>query len=197
MSKTFRSGEVPAPPLAARFFGASALFLASMASFAPGGAFARETVAFPPVFRACDDRHQEKRTPTLFFVKGDGVAIRYPVAIGKAGKAWEGETYVQGKYVRPAWSAPDEVRADHPNLTGTIPGGSPRNPMGARALTLGLPEVAIHGTAQSMRKSIGARRPMAASACSTRTSSISMTGCRWERRLSPFPEPLRGAAITA
>lgn len=142
-------------PLAAKFLSAFALFLAGMASFAPGGAFARETVAFPLGFRpgTIVIRKSERR---LYFVKGDGVAIRYPVAIGKAGKAWEGETYVQGKYVRPAWSAPDEVRADHPNLTGTIPGGSPRNPMGARALTLGLSEVAIHGTAQSMRRSIGA-----------------------------------------
>jgi lipoprotein-anchoring transpeptidase ErfK/SrfK len=155
LSKTFHSGGLPAMPLAAKFLAALTLFLVGMASFAPGGAFARETVAFPMGFRpgTIVIRKSERR---LYFVKGDGVAIRYPVAIGKAGKAWEGETYVQGKYVRPAWSAPDEVRADHPNLTGTIPGGSPRNPMGARALTLGLSEVAIHGTAQSMRRSIGA-----------------------------------------
>jgi lipoprotein-anchoring transpeptidase ErfK/SrfK len=36
-----------------------------------------------------------------------------------------------------------------------IPGGTPANPMGERALTLSLDEIAIHGTSQSMRKSIG------------------------------------------
>jgi lipoprotein-anchoring transpeptidase ErfK/SrfK len=152
---TFRSGGFPATLLAAKFLSALALCLASVAALAPGGALARETVAFPQGFRpgTIIIRQSERK---LYFVKGDGAAIRYPVAIGKAGKAWQGETYIQGKYVRPAWSAPDDVRADHPNLTGIIPGGSPRNPMGARALTLALPEVAIHGTAKSMRKSIGA-----------------------------------------
>ncbi len=43
-----------------------------------------------------------------------------------------------------------------PNLSSVIPGGSPPdNPMGAAALTLGLSEVAIHGTTESMRKSVG------------------------------------------
>ena len=50
--------------------------------------------------------------------------------------AWQGETYVRAKYMRPSWSAPDVVRADHPYLTSVIPGGSPRNPMGAAALAL-------------------------------------------------------------
>jgi lipoprotein-anchoring transpeptidase ErfK/SrfK len=128
--------------------------LASVSALAPSGAAAREIVAFPQSFRPgmIVIKESERR---LYFVKGDGTAIRYPVAIGKSGKAWQGETYVQGKYVRPSWSAPDVVRADHPYLTSVIPGGSPRNPMGAAALTLGLSEVAIHGTTESMRKSVG------------------------------------------
>jgi len=66
-----------------------------------------------------------------------------------------GETYVQGKYIRPAWEAPWVVRRDHPQFTHVIPGGSPRNPMGAAAITLGRSEVAIHGTTASMRRSVG------------------------------------------
>ena len=114
----------------------AALSLAGAAALAPDGAGAREIVAFPQSYRPgmIVIKESERR---LYFVRGDGTAIRYPVAIGKAGKAWQGETYVQGKYVRPSWSAPDVVRADHPYLTGVIPGGSPRNPMGAAALTLG------------------------------------------------------------
>jgi lipoprotein-anchoring transpeptidase ErfK/SrfK len=91
----------------------------------------------------------------LYYVTGPGMAIAYPVAIGRAGKAWRGETAIRGKFVKPAWIPPEEVRRDHPEFPPVIPGGSPRNPMGAAALTLELGEVAIHGTTQTMRKSIG------------------------------------------
>ena len=47
-------------------------------------------------------------------------------------------------------------RAARPSeLSGGHPGGSPRNPMGAAAITLNLSEVAIHGTTASMRRSVG------------------------------------------
>jgi lipoprotein-anchoring transpeptidase ErfK/SrfK len=91
----------------------------------------------------------------LYFTTGSGTAVRYPIAIGRAGMAWLGETYVQGKYVHPDWEAPWVVRRDHPQFTHVIPGGSPRNPMGAAAITLGRSEVAIHGTTASMRRSVG------------------------------------------
>jgi lipoprotein-anchoring transpeptidase ErfK/SrfK len=38
------------------------------------------------------------------------------------------------------------VKRDKPSLPDVIPGGSPRNPMGAAALTLSGGEYAIHGT---------------------------------------------------
>ena len=82
----------------------------------------------------------------LYFVLGDGQAIRYPVAVGRAGKQWQGRSWVKGKHVNPAWSPPAEVRADNPRLPAVIPGGSPHNPMGPRALTLLWGEYAIHGT---------------------------------------------------
>ncbi len=77
---------------------------------------------------------------------GDGTAIRYPVAVGKPGKQWFGATRIDGKYVNPAWSPPAVVRRDNPSLPHVIPGGSPGNPMGVRALTLSGDEYAIHGT---------------------------------------------------
>ncbi|WP_180982516.1 L,D-transpeptidase [Methylocella silvestris] len=118
-------------------------------------AFAREIVAFPQPYPAgmIVIKQSERK---LYLVTGDGRAIRYPVAIGRSGKAWQGEATIEGKYMRPSWSAPADVRRDHPNFPAMIPGGSPRNPMGAAALTLSLSEVAIHGTTASMRKSIGA-----------------------------------------
>lgn len=82
----------------------------------------------------------------LYYVRGDGTALRYPVAVGKPGKQWFGEARIDGKYVRPAWSPPAEVKRDNPRLPSVIPGGAPNNPMGARALTLDLDEYAIHGT---------------------------------------------------
>lgn len=91
----------------------------------------------------------------LYFTNGDGTAIRYPIAIGKTGKAWRGKTYIEGKFIRPDWSPPAVVARDHPELPRFIPGGAPNNPMGERALTLQLDQVAIHGTTQKMRKSVG------------------------------------------
>lgn len=95
------------------------------------------------------------RERALYFLLGDGQAVRYPVAVGKAGKEWSGTAHVDGKYVRPAWAPPAEVKRDNPRLPNVIAGGAPSNPMGAAALTLDNGEYAIHGTSASMRKSIG------------------------------------------
>jgi lipoprotein-anchoring transpeptidase ErfK/SrfK len=38
------------------------------------------------------------------------------------------------------------IRRENPNLPDVIPGGSPHNPMGAAAPTLGGSDYAIHGT---------------------------------------------------
>ena len=109
------------------------------------GAIAREVVPFSNEAQpgTVVVKTQERR---LYLVLGDGTAIRYPVAVGRPGKQWEGSTRVSGKHISPAWSPPDEVRADNPRLPDVIPGGSPSNPMGPRALTLAGGEYAIHGT---------------------------------------------------
>jgi lipoprotein-anchoring transpeptidase ErfK/SrfK len=82
----------------------------------------------------------------LYYVLGDGRAIRYPVGVGKSGKRWSGSTMIDGKYLRPAWSPPAEVKRDKPKLPNLIAGGSAKNPMGAAALTLMGGQYAIHGT---------------------------------------------------
>ena len=97
----------------------------------------------------------DKRQHRLFLTEGNGEALSYPVAVGMAGKAWSGWAHVEGKYVSPAWSPPAIVKHDHPEMPNLIPGGSPNNPMGVRALTLDRDEIAIHGTTVSMRKSVG------------------------------------------
>jgi lipoprotein-anchoring transpeptidase ErfK/SrfK len=83
----------------------------------------------------------------LYFVVAPGEAIRYTVAVGKAGKQWRGIKYVEEMQVDPAWAPPAEVKRDNPRLPDVIPGGSPRNPMGARVIGLGPGgQYAIHGT---------------------------------------------------
>jgi lipoprotein-anchoring transpeptidase ErfK/SrfK len=84
----------------------------------------------------------------LYYVLGGGQAISYPVGVGRAGKQWAGTSYIDGMYIRPAWSPPAVVRHDHPNLPAVIAGGSPHNPMGVAALSLAGGEYAIHGTNQ-------------------------------------------------
>jgi lipoprotein-anchoring transpeptidase ErfK/SrfK len=82
----------------------------------------------------------------LYYVLDDDEAIRYPVGVGRAGKAWSGSAYINGKYLKPGWAPPDELKQDNPSLPDVIPSGNPRNPMGAAALTLNVGQYAIHGT---------------------------------------------------
>jgi lipoprotein-anchoring transpeptidase ErfK/SrfK len=115
------------------------------ATFASAPVEAREIVAYRGSESAGTVvvRTNERR---LYYVVGDGRAIRYPVGVGMRSKQWSGTTRIDGKYIKPAWSPPKEVKRDKPSLPDVIPGGSPKNPMGAAALTLAGGEYAIHGT---------------------------------------------------
>jgi lipoprotein-anchoring transpeptidase ErfK/SrfK len=127
-----------------RIFGALSLSLLVTGTAAPI-ASARQVVSlsgFSPGTVVVVKSHER----SLYYVVGDGSAIRYPVGVGKAGKTWSGSAYIQGKYLRPAWSPPDEIKRDKPGIADLIPGGSSRNPMGAAALVLDRGQYAIHGT---------------------------------------------------
>jgi lipoprotein-anchoring transpeptidase ErfK/SrfK len=83
----------------------------------------------------------------LYLVTRPGEAIRYTVAVGKAGKQWHGVKHIEEMQVEPAWAPPRSVKRDNPHLPDLIAGGAPNNPMGARALGLGPGgQYAIHGT---------------------------------------------------
>ena len=83
----------------------------------------------------------------LYFMLTDNTAMQYPVGVGRRGMAWSGTAYVDGKYLKPAWSPPDMIKRENPRIPKVIPSGSPSNPMGAAALTLsGGNQYAIHGT---------------------------------------------------
>ena len=111
---------------------------------APQIARARETVRFDGYSSGTIVvRTNERR---LYYVLGGGQAVRYPVGVGRAGKAWSGTAYIQRMVRNPDWSPPAEVKRDKPSLPNIIRGGTPQNPMGVAAMTLSGGEYAIHGT---------------------------------------------------
>jgi len=129
-----------------RWLAAASAAVSLLAIASPQAAVARDVVAFRDATYSAGTivvRTNERR---LYYVMGDGRAVRYPVGVGRAGKAWTGRAMISGKYIRPDWSPPADVKRDNPRLPDVIPGGSPRNPMGAAALTLSGGEYAIHGT---------------------------------------------------
>src|SRR3974377_2319999 len=73
----------------------------------------------------------------LYYVVADGRAIRYPVGVGRGGMKGSGTASIDGKYIKPAWPPPDMIRRENPRIPDVIASGSPGNPMGAAALTLG------------------------------------------------------------
>jgi lipoprotein-anchoring transpeptidase ErfK/SrfK len=129
------------------------LALGSLISIVPGGN-ARELVSMPAAYEP-GAIVVSTRQRALYFVRGDGTAIRYRVAVGMPGKQWFGTRMIDGKHIRPAWAPPEEVKRAKPSIPDYIAGGAPNNPMGAAALTISPGEYAIHGTSASMRRSIG------------------------------------------
>lgn len=79
------------------------------------------------------------KTKLLYYVLGKNKAIRYGIAVGKAGFEWSGEAVVAEKKTWPRWIPPKEMIARRPELAKFDevgqPGG-PTNPLGARAIYL-------------------------------------------------------------
>lgn len=90
----------------------------------------------------------------LYYVLGDGRAMRYGVGVGRQGLALKGDAYIGRKSEWPSWTpTANMMRRDPRNLkfAGGMPGG-PNNPLGARALYLyrggGDTMFRLHGTNQ-------------------------------------------------
>ena len=81
----------------------------------------------------------------LYYVLGNGRAIRYGVGVGREGFTWAGVQTVSRKAEWPDWHPPAEMIARQPYLPRFVAGG-PGNPLGARAMYLGSSEYRIHGT---------------------------------------------------
>ena len=74
----------------------------------------------------------------LYHVIGHETAVRYGVAVGKAGFDWAGIAKVGRKVEWPTWTPPKQMIERKPELwkwRNGMPGG-PENPLGARALYL-------------------------------------------------------------
>ena len=82
---------------------------------------------------------------TLYYVLGQGRAIRYGVGVGREGFTWSGVQTISRKAEWPDWHPPTQMIARQPYLPRFMAGG-PGNPLGARAMYLGSSEYRIHGT---------------------------------------------------
>jgi lipoprotein-anchoring transpeptidase ErfK/SrfK len=81
----------------------------------------------------------------LYYVLGQGRAIRYGVGVGREGFTWSGVQTISRKAEWPDWFPPAEMIARQPYLPRFVAGG-PGNPLGARAMYLGSSQYRIHGT---------------------------------------------------
>src|SRR5688572_24157198 len=81
----------------------------------------------------------------LYYVLGQGRALRYGVGVGREGFTWSGVQAVSRKAEWPDWIPPADMIARQPYLPRWI-GGGPGNPLGARAMYLGSSIYRIHGT---------------------------------------------------
>ena len=81
----------------------------------------------------------------LYFVMGDGKAIRYGIGVGRDGFTWSGTQTVTRMAEWPDWTPPQEMIERQPYLPRWMAGGK-GNPLGARAIYLGSTVYRIHGT---------------------------------------------------
>ena len=131
--------------LSTRILSIGAFVFLSVVVFAASPGAARETVRFKGYSAGTIVIKTNERR--LYYVTGDGEAIRYPVGVGKAGRPGRGRPQSTASTSSPAWQAPESIRKDYAKLPPVVPGGSPSNPMGAAAMTLsGGGQYAIHGT---------------------------------------------------
>jgi lipoprotein-anchoring transpeptidase ErfK/SrfK len=83
----------------------------------------------------------------LYYILGNGRAIRYGVRVGRDGFTWTGVQKISRKAEWPDWHPPTEMIERQPYLPRFMAGG-PGNPLGARAMYLGSTVYRIHGTNQ-------------------------------------------------
>ena len=106
--------------------------------------YLRQVVQYPTTERS-GTIVVDTRAHFLYFVLGDGRALRYGIGVARDGFEWRGTHRVTRKAEWPGWTPPAEMRRRQPGLPSHMPGGI-NNPLGARALYLGSTLYRIHGT---------------------------------------------------
>lgn len=106
--------------------------------------YLRQVVQYPTTERS-GTIVVDTRAHFLYFVLGDGRALRYGIGVAREGFEWRGTHRVTRKAEWPGWTPPAEMRRRQPGLPAHMPGGI-NNPLGARALYLGSTLYRIHGT---------------------------------------------------
>jgi lipoprotein-anchoring transpeptidase ErfK/SrfK len=79
----------------------------------------------------------------LYYVLGDGQAIRYGVGVGRQGFTWSGTKTVSMKREWPDWRPPPQMLKRRPDLPRYI---GIENPLGARAIYFASSHYRIHGS---------------------------------------------------
>jgi lipoprotein-anchoring transpeptidase ErfK/SrfK len=106
-------------------------------------AFLRRTVAYQSN-EAAGTIIIDPQAHYLYFIEGNGRAIRYGVGVGREGFGWSGVATIHDKQEWPDWYPPKEMVERQPDLrrqlselrSGLGMAGGPRNPLGPRAMYL-------------------------------------------------------------
>ena len=106
----------------------------------------REIVAYETSFKA-GTIIVETSERRLYYVLGNGEAVRYGIGVGRDGFRWSGQHRVSRKAEWPGWTPPAAMRKRVPDLPAYMPGG-PDNPLGARAIYIGSTLYRLHGTSE-------------------------------------------------
>ena len=122
----------------------------------------------------------------LYYVLGDGQALRYGVGVGRPGFTWGGVQTITMKREWPDWRPPAEMLRRRPDLPRFMKGGL-ENPLGARAMYLGNSIYRIHGSNEP--ETIGTAVSSGWRSPATRRSATAIP-CIWDGRgsaSSPAP----------
>ena len=107
-------------------------------------AIPRETVTFNEGYGAGTIVISTKQR-RLYYVLGNGQAVRYGIGVGRPGFTWGGATAISSKREWPDWRPPAQMIKRRPDLPRYMKGGLD-NPLGARAMYLGSSLYRIHGS---------------------------------------------------
>jgi lipoprotein-anchoring transpeptidase ErfK/SrfK len=91
------------------------------------------------------------KTPerALYYVLGDGEAMRYSIGVGREGFQWSGNSRIVAKQEWPSWTPPQTMikrEAAKGHILPPFMKGGPGNPLGARAMYIGGTIYRVHGT---------------------------------------------------